>query len=769
MLLVCAACGKLRPNQGDVSGGPGPTVAIGPAAVGGARDEAGSSGIPANGGAAGGAGGAACLPLSAGAACNACESRKCTTNTFIYGDGLDATTYDPGTDPDPQGEGFDWYHLCYNATGTIADGPAKGMKKSDVCVQILKCVHDSGCNASDTANLPCYCGTGVTGDQCASADFQPKGPCKDVISWGAESTTALTIANRALDPSYAAGAALGLVAHCDYPNLPSWPTAPCQTECLGGADAGTTTCAATTTDAGAAPDGGVSHPDAGGDGGARGHPGTAGAGGGRGGSGAGGSAGGGSPGGCVGPYSFADPVACASCELGASTPDSLVPPTLLSAKISVDDNGNSTPEGFGPDSLATSAQRDAAFAIIHRALELKCTSDSTVRYRPGDMPGCETLAAHPCVYPALGCLLDVGQNPSDVLSGAFGTMTQYSALPEYRAAAIADATAGPAGPDPSVGPGYDGPGYGAPGGVASDVSSSALGSYIAAQSSNPASAIGMADNVLMWALNAGCTACLRLTAAGCGSGAGGAAGGAAGSNGPGGAGGALGSGGTGGALGSGGRGGALGSGGRGGAGAGGTISTGGTAGNAGAAGGVCPDLDKNGVPDCRETLVQNAGFDSAAIGWTAEPATTRAWTSLDGTGNSASGAVSIVNSDTNPADAPYGNVAAGAFQCIPVTVGACYQVDVQASISAAQNSVSAGFVLEEHVTSDCSQPVATSYISSQASGSEGWQTISGTTTQVPIGIASMAVRLVVVEPLAQGSGEALFDNVLVRATPCSTR
>ncbi len=739
VLFACLGCGNLHSTQGDIAGGPGPVVTVDGSSNGGRSGRTDGGGAQSG---QGGAGGAVCLGPGSSPACGACEATQCTTNTFIYGEGYDAATFDPG-DPNnsPQGGGIDWYHACYNATGTITSGPMQGAKKSDLCAQIVTCIHQSGCNAADTGDFPCFCGVGVTSDECASPGFVPRGPCKDVIEWGAESTDPLTVANRSLDYNYAAGAALGLVITCDYPQPPSFPTAPCAEACLGGGDAGASTCNGV-TDGGVPADASASHPDATGHAGA----GGAGAGGGAGGAAGGGS---GSPGGCATTYDFADAAACASCASNASS--SYCDPTLLTATVTSDPDGNPVVEGFGPETLPTKAQRDAAFAIIERVLALKCYSDQLMMYRPGDKPGCETQSKDPCIWPNLGCLLDLGQPTTDVASGIFATAMTYSALAEYEAAAIADGTAGPAAPDPT-------PGYGAPGGISAGASNAVLGTYINAQAIHPSSAIGIADTVLICALNSGCSACFNLKPTTiCPNGTGGAAG-AGGAGGGGGAGGA----GSAGAAGSiGGTGSTAGS-----AGAG---SSGGSSGaGGGAAGSTCPDLDRNGVPDCQETLVQNAGFDSAASGWTSERATTASWTSQDGNGRQSSGAIAVMNSDTNPADASYGTTTAGAFQCVPVSAGACYQVDVQTTIPTGQANVSSGFLLDEHTTADCSQSVATRFVSPQVSTTGSWQTIAGTTTQIPLGVASAAVRLVASKPVAQASAEALFDNVLIRATACAS-
>ncbi len=738
VLLACVGCGKLDRNQGDVAGGPGKIVSVGGASGGG--NGGGADAHPDSGG----LDGAGCLRPGTSAACGRCEATMCTTNLFIYGEGFDAATYDP-SDPNnaSEGNGVDWYNLCYKSTGTIATGPMKGAKKSVICAQVVDCLHASGCDPSDP-NFPCYCGAGVTADECVSQGFTPRGPCKDVIEWGAESTDPITVANRSLDFAYASGDAMGLVSSCDYPN-DNWSMAPCQAACLGGGDGGMPSC--TTADGGVPTDGGGSLPDASGQAGAGGQ------------SGGGGGGAGGSGGGCATTYTFADEAACADCALNSAS--SFCVPSVLTATVTSDDDGNPVANGFGPDTLPTKAQRDASFAIIQRALALRCYSDTTVRYRPADMPGCETLGdTQACVSADLGCLLDLGQAPSNVLSGIFATSPTYSALAEYEAAAIADAAAGPATPDRAPA------GWGAPGGVPVGASNATLGYYVSTQAVHPSSAIGLADLVLRCALNTPCSPCFDLkattTCPNGGSGGGGAAGG--------GGGGAAGGGGTGGGGAAGSFGGAGGTGGGGSSdGAGGTRSTGGAGGGAaGASGSICPDLDGDGVPDCTQTLVQNPGFDSATTGWKAEPATTASWTSQDGNGKASSGAIAVVNSDTNPADAPYGATTGGAFQCLTVTPGSCYQVDAQVSIPSGQASVAAGFVIDEHTTGDCSQPPFTSFVSPQISSIGAWQTVSGTTTQVPLGVASAAVRLVAVKPMAQASAEALFDNVLIRVATCAS-
>src|SRR5262249_7835814 len=156
---------------------------------------------------------------------------------------------------------------------------------------VVKCVHESGCDASDS-NFPCYCGAGVTSSDCVAPGFVPSGPCKDVISYGAYSTDPLTIAGRQYDYAYPTGAALGLILTCDYPSQ-SWGCGSCQVPCLGASDGGAS-CTTGRTDGGSPDDAGASPRDGGGAG--QGGAGAAGAGGGAGGAGDG----------CTTTYAFAD-------------------------------------------------------------------------------------------------------------------------------------------------------------------------------------------------------------------------------------------------------------------------------------------------------------------------------------------------------------------------------------------------------------------------------------------------------------------------------
>lgn len=205
--------------------------------------------------------------------------------------------------------------------------------------------------------------------------------------------------------------------------------------------------------------------------------------------------------------------------------------------------------------------------------------------------------------------------------------------------------------------------------------------------------------------------------------------------------------------------------GTGGAGIGGTGTGGAGTAGAGVVSG-CPDLDQDGIPDCQETLVANPSFNSTTAGWTAETGSSLSWASTDGAGSSQSGAIAVTNTDTDASHAVNGWITVGASQCLSVVAGSSYEVDVQAFQPSGQGSGwagSAGFVIDYHQSSGCAgSPAGASYLSQQVTATGAWTTIRGQTTQIPLGVASVAVRLVAIKPAAQPSWEALFDNVLVR-------
>ena len=503
-----------------------------------------------------------------------------------------------------------------------------------------------------------------------------------------------------------------------------------------------------------------------------------------------------SAGGTSGDVVLSDAYLLSAADFELNSPDALNatiecdPGTLSANPHFVDANGNS----WGPMTLASKTQQAASSDLLVAIFNSIGTPDAAGPGPGGSaglhgwpdldprLAGVATNAKNdgPGTFAVNGGLVGFGASVAVGLSS--GTLKgELASL--YKAAAIADGLLDPSTHTPLT--------------MAS--SDTAFGNAIAPTTTNAKSAIGLANNIAQcaFAISFGIDPDTGISVAdpktftrnvveeivvvgaggdggshedgatgndgGVGGGSGGAGsvggGGVAGTGGAGSSGGAgAGSGGGSEAAGAGGA-----SSGGGGAGRGG----GGGAGSAGQAGsgvaGACPDLDQDGIADCLETLVANAGFDDGVTNWTAAPGSTVSWTSVDGTSNPASGAIAVTNVDTNPNEAVNGWVTTAVSQCIPVNAGATYEVALQAQLTPGQGSGWVGFILNSYLTANCAgSPLSFPFLSPEITATGAWQTISGTTTQVPLGVVSAALQLVVAKPPAQTSLEGLFDNVLVR-------
>jgi len=97
-----------------------------------------------------------------------------------------------------------------------------------------------------------------------------------------------------------------------------------------------------------------------------------------------------------------------------------------------------------------------------------------------------------------------------------------------------------------------------------------------------------------------------------------------------------------------------------------------------------------------------------------------------------------------------------------VTVGLSYQAGAQVYLTAGQGGGAAGFGIDYYFSQDCAGlPWSQPFVSSRITTTGTWQSLVATTTQIPIGILSIAMRLVAVKPVAQPSLQVLFDNVLL--------
>jgi hypothetical protein len=251
------------------SGGPGSVIALkdaGPSdaahdvrAQGGATGTGGGGGTgivvgSGTGGAGGGAGGSvAGASGSAGASgaagsgaagsgvvddpCTACEKAKCS-HPVGYANSTDGYAQLVGA-----------YEVCFGGTGWPAatasaaqfcggtsdegpsamSGPDSGAPKTQLCQDLLKCIHQSSCLGTNplVPNQPqCYCGQGVSPSTCISSGFVATGACKDQVQAALEFDSVFSTAyphwgNECL----ANGAAFFITYQCD-PNC-------CPEECLG--------------------------------------------------------------------------------------------------------------------------------------------------------------------------------------------------------------------------------------------------------------------------------------------------------------------------------------------------------------------------------------------------------------------------------------------------------------------------------------------------------------------------------------------------------
>lgn len=174
--------------------------------------------------------------------------------------------------------------------------------------------------------------------------------------------------------------------------------------------------------------------------------------------------------------------------------------------------------------------------------------------------------------------------------------------------------------------------------------------------------------------------------------------------------------------------------------------------------GECPDLDGNGVLDCRESALMNPDFKTATTGWKAEANASATFSSEDGDGTSGSGAVAVTNAASGDVA---GAAMAGVRQCVSTQGGVAYVLHGQMRLEDAQGAT-AGISVQLFTSADCVGTVSAAHSTSLHDSQPGWRPLQSV-MMVPQGIRSMAVRLIVVKPFRQAAVTALFDNVLLKA------
>jgi hypothetical protein len=166
-------------------------------------------------------------------------------------------------------------------------------------------------------------------------------------------------------------------------------------------------------------------------------------------------------------------------------------PNALTYKHSQDPNtGDQSPIGWGPSTLPSQSQADAATALIRRIAVLLPGSVRNSTNSANAVPGTPSNPSIDDPDPLSG-LLTLGADPASLFSGTNLAPAANTALEAFRAAAIADSAVAKDANDP--------------GGLSSSAAADnpTLGAYIASESGDPSSAIGLAANVVRAAVQYG--------------------------------------------------------------------------------------------------------------------------------------------------------------------------------------------------------------------------------------------------------------------------
>ncbi|MBC8132627.1 MAG: hypothetical protein H7X95_06570 [Deltaproteobacteria bacterium] len=175
----------------------------------------------------------------------------------------------------------------------------------------------------------------------------------------------------------------------------------------------------------------------------------------------------------------------------------------------------------------------------------------------------------------------------------------------------------------------------------------------------------------------------------------------------------------------------------------------------------CPDLDRNGVLDCKESLVINSDFRTGVEGWTPELDMRQGFASSGSDGLPASGAIAVINASQS--DTALGSTMGGAKQCLPATGPTTYDIFLQTLVAPNPDGLtSSGAAFQFFPLADCSGvPSGTFMLPLADVNLTGWRVLQGRMA-IPAGTRSLLVRLVVLKPFKQAATQALFDNVLVK-------
>jgi hypothetical protein len=153
-------------------------------------------------------------------------------------------------------------------------------------------------------------------------------------------------------------------------------------------------------------------------------------------------------------------------------------------------SGDQAPIGWGPSTLPSQAQADAATALIRRIAALLPGSVRNSTNTANAVAGTPSSPSSNIPNPVNG-LLTLGADPASLIAGTNLAPAANTALDAFRAAAVADSAVAK---DPNN-----------PGGLSASAAATdaTLAAYIAAESVDPSSAIGLAVNIVTAAVQYG--------------------------------------------------------------------------------------------------------------------------------------------------------------------------------------------------------------------------------------------------------------------------
>jgi hypothetical protein len=171
---------------------------------------------------------------------------------------------------------------------------------------------------------------------------------------------------------------------------------------------------------------------------------------------------------------------------------------------------------------------------------------------------------------------------------------------------------------------------------------------------------------------------------------------------------------------------------------------------------ACPDLDRDGAPDCAATLVANPSFDVGAERWELDAASAQAWSPEDVRDPTTSGSI-FVSSLVHPADQEPS--ARGSHQCVMARAGVRYRAYAEMLSDSAQGAPRGTLTLRFYLRPGC----VGRYEDVQSPRNDEWDTWTLLTADAiaPPDTQSVLVRLLSASSDLDTPSGILFDEILV--------